>query len=130
MRLTCKLLDGRTAEIDNVDAQDTVASLKLKLQDELGVPAEDLRLICAGRGLEDSKQMDDYAIDGDSTIYVIMRLRAKRSEDEESPQQAQERKERDTRERVEKMNHPKDVVYGDDEKELISLRVVNRLRKD
>jgi hypothetical protein len=58
-----------------VRRNDTVESLKEKIQDIDGVPPDNQRLFFMGQTLEDHKLLEDYNIDQESVIHIIMNLR-------------------------------------------------------
>ena len=51
-----------------------ITELKIILTKRMGIPNEDMRLICCGKQLEDSKTFEDYNIKEGSTIFVVLRL--------------------------------------------------------
>jgi ubiquitin C len=55
-----------------IDANDTLFLVKLKIQDVIGVPREDQRLVFAGIELEDDHLVDDYAIEGGNTLLLVV----------------------------------------------------------
>jgi ubiquitin len=57
-----------------VDLTDTIVTVKQKLEDLEGVPAEQQRFIFAGRCLDDSQTLSDYSIQSESTIHLVLRL--------------------------------------------------------
>ena len=58
-----------------VDPQDKVASIKAKLQDREGVQPEEQRLLFQGKQLEDEYTLDDYQIEKNSTVHLVIRVR-------------------------------------------------------
>jgi len=59
-----------------VDPNETVEYLKLRIEDRDYIPSNDQRLIFAGKQLVDSRTLFDYNIQKDSTIHLIIKLRA------------------------------------------------------
>lgn len=59
----------------SVHPRNTIEEIKQVLQDQEGVPSEALRLVYGGRQLEDDQSLDDYKIEYESTIYLVLRLR-------------------------------------------------------
>eukprot|EP00927_Polykrikos_kofoidii_P070726 TRINITY_DN67124_c0_g1_i1.p1 TRINITY_DN67124_c0_g1~~TRINITY_DN67124_c0_g1_i1.p1 ORF type:complete len:382 (-),score=52.30 TRINITY_DN67124_c0_g1_i1:34-1179(-) len=58
-----------------VDGSDTVDDLKLKIEEKIGTPPDQQRLILAGRQLEDNQTLTSYRIQRHCMIHVIVRLR-------------------------------------------------------
>jgi len=73
MQLFINTVIGKIIIVE-VEPSDSIQIIKIKIQEKEGIEITNQRLIFAGRQLADEKTVQDYKIQTDSTIHLVLRL--------------------------------------------------------
>ncbi len=74
MQIFVKTLAGKTITLE-VDPNESIDSVKAKITEKEAIPANQQRLIFAGKQLESGRTVSDYNVTADSTFHLVLRVR-------------------------------------------------------
>jgi len=71
MEVTFKLVTGKTFVL-YVEQTESVESVQTRIAEQEGVAFDEVRLIFAGKTIEDGRTLADYNVQQHSTIHVVL----------------------------------------------------------
>ena len=77
LQVFVKTFAGKTLTVE-VEPDESVESLKNKLQSKEGIPPNQQRILFGGKQLDSKKSISDYGIEDESTMNMVLRLRGGR----------------------------------------------------
>lgn len=74
LQVHVKTFAGKTITVE-VEPDESIESLKNKLQSKEGIPINQQRILFGGKQLDSKKTISDYDIQNESTMHMVLRLR-------------------------------------------------------
>ena len=76
MLIFVKTLTGTLIPV-TIEGSESILQLKLIIHDLEGIPADEQRLIYAGKQLEDNQSLNFYNIKEETAVYLVLNLRGR-----------------------------------------------------
>ena len=74
MQIFVKTLTGATVTL-MVESMTSIPDVKRKIEDKVGIPMGEQRIIFSGKQLEDERTLGDYKVGPDCTLHLVLRER-------------------------------------------------------
>ncbi len=73
MQIFVRELAGRIITL-NIELADSIDKIKEQIQDKLGIPPDQQRLLYAGKQLMENMTIGDYNVQKEATLHLALRL--------------------------------------------------------
>ncbi len=73
MQIFVRELAGRTITL-NIELADSIDKIKEQIQDKLGIPPDQQRLLYAGKQLMENMTIGNYNVQKEATLHLALRL--------------------------------------------------------